>query len=267
MRPDIAVLIPVYNNQEGLERSLASIDENFPLDVVVVDDGSDPPIQLRGLPQPHRGFVLRLDANTGIEHALNYGLSWILQRGYRYVARLDAGDLCYPGRFFKQRDFLEKHQEYALVGGQVRFVDDSGVELFPEKFPTSHEEISRIMHARSCFIHPAVMLRSSALQEVGLYSEHFPAAEDYELFFRLTKRYKVANLPDVVLTYHVNPRGISLTKRRRQILSRIKVMLKYFEPRYKESWLGLMKSIILLAVPVPVVQFLKRRLARWRGWL
>ncbi|WP_038055508.1 glycosyltransferase [Thermus amyloliquefaciens] len=267
MKPDVAVLIPVYNNQAGLERTLASIDEKLPLDVVVVDDGSDPPIQLRGLPQPHRGFVLRLDRNMGIEHALNHGLRWILEKDYRYVARLDAGDLCYPGRFFRQREFLEKNPQYALVGGQVRFVDDSGRDLFREKFPTEHEDISRIMHARSCFIHPAVMLRVSALQEVGFYSDRFPAAEDYELFFRLTKRFKVANLPDAVLICHVDPKGISLTKRRRQILSRIKVMLTYFDVGRKESWLGLMKSVALLAVPVPVVQFLKRRLEKWRGWL
>lgn len=267
MEPRLAVLIPVYNDQEGLELSLASLDESLPLDIVVVDDGSDPPIQPLKLPGQHRLFLLRLEENRGIEHALNHGLRWIMEREYVYVARLDAGDISYPDRFLKQKKFLDENPDYALVGGQVRFVDGSGRELFRERFPTEPDEIGRIMHARSCFIHPAVMMRVAALKEVGMYSDQYPAAEDYELFFRLTKRFKVANLPDVVLDYRVDPKGISLSKRRRQILSRIRVMLKYFDPARKEAWLGLLKSVVLLGVPVVFVQMLKRRLERWRGWL
>jgi hypothetical protein len=40
----IALLIPVYNDPEGLRRSLESLPPEVPLDVVVVDDGSDPPL-------------------------------------------------------------------------------------------------------------------------------------------------------------------------------------------------------------------------------
>ena len=38
---NIAVLIPHFNNPKGLANSLASIDEEHPIDVVIVDDGSD----------------------------------------------------------------------------------------------------------------------------------------------------------------------------------------------------------------------------------
>ncbi len=267
MKRKIALLIPVYNDQEGLERTLSSLPVEVPLDVMVVDDGSSPSIRLPGLPSPHRGFLLRLDKNRGIEHALNHGLTWILERGYQYVARLDAGDIALPSRFAKQLTFLEEHPEYALVGGQVRFVDREGREIFRERFPMHHDDIRRIMHARSCFIHPAVMMRAEVLREVGLYSDRFKAAEDYELFFRITRRFKVANLEEYVALCEVNPRGISLSKRRRQVLSRLKVMLLYFDPFLKESWLGLVKNTVLLFLPVPWIQKLKRLLENWRGWL
>jgi len=49
----VALLIPVYNNQDGLERSLASLTGEVPLDIVVVDDGSTPPHPApRGSPSP-----------------------------------------------------------------------------------------------------------------------------------------------------------------------------------------------------------------------
>ncbi|GLV47211.1 glycosyl transferase [Thermus sp. LT1-2-5] len=263
----IAVLIPVYKDQAGLEKSLSTLPAEVPLDIVVVDDGSQPPIQLPNLPGEHKGYLLRLEQNVGIERALNYGLNWILERGYEYVARLDAGDVSLPGRFLHQMEFLDKNPEYALVGGQVEFVDDEGREVFRERFPTKYEDIRRIMHARSCFIHPAVMFRASVLREVGLYSEAYEAAEDFELFFRITRRYPVANLERVVLRCHVNPRGISLTKRRKQVWSRLRIMVRYFDPWVRESWLGLVKNALLLVVPVPWVRWLKQRLEGRRGWL
>lgn len=230
----VTLLIPVYNDQHGLQRSLASLTDEVPLDIVVVDDGSTPPIRLPEVPPPHRAFLLRLEENKGIEHALNHGLGWILERGYEYVARLDAGDIPLPGRFLKQVEFLDGNPEYALVGGQVQFVGPDGVEVFRERFPTEDAQIRRIMHARNCFIHPAVMIRASALKEVGLYSDRYKAVEDFELFFRIMGRFKVANLPDYVVRCEINPKGISL-RRRAQVLGRLKVMLLHFDPRIKES--------------------------------
>lgn len=263
----VALLIPVYNNQDGLERSLAALTDEVPLDIVVVDDGSTPPIRLPEVPPPYRAFLLRLEQNRGIEHALNHGLGWILERGYAYVARLDAGDIPLPGRILKQVEFLEENPEHALVGGQVQFVGLDGKEVFQERFPTEDAQIRRIMHARNCFIHPAVMLRTSALKAVGLYSDRYKALEDFELFFRIMQRFKVANLSDYVVRCEVNPGGISLTKRREQVLGRLRVMLLHFDPRIKESWLGLLKNLLLLFTPVPVVQALKQRLEGRRGWL
>lgn len=264
----ITLLIPVYNDQLGLNLSLSTLPDDLSLDVIVVDDGSKPPIQLQMLPAPHRGFLLRLEKNRGIEHALNHGLNWILERGYEYVARLDSGDVSLPHRFTEQLAFLRAHPAYALVGGQARFVDAAGKEVFRECFPTSNEVIGRTMHARNCFVHPAVMLRTTVLREVGLYSDRYKAAEDYELFFRIMRNYKVANLESKVVSVHLNPQGISLKKRRRQIVSRLKVMLRYFDPLKTESYLGLVKNMALLVTPTHWVTSAKQLLGeRRRGWL
>lgn len=265
---EVALLIPVYNNQDGLRRSLAALSDEYPLDIIVVDDGSDCPVSLDAEAAPHRYHLLRLEKNRGIEHALNLGLRWILDRNYQYVARLDAEDISLPGRFLHQRHFLKMHPDFAMVGGQVRFVDRDGREVFQERFPTTSEEIRRVMHARNCFIHPAVMLRIQALRDVGLYSDRFPAAEDYELFFRIAKKYKVANLADYVVSVVLNPGGISRRRRRRQIATRMKVMFAYFDLSDAASYFGILKNLALLIAPIGVVQAVKRILGeRWRGWL
>lgn len=264
--PKVALLMPVFNEPEEASRSLLGLSNEIPLDVVVVDDGSSPPLTLPEPPPPHRLILLRLERNVGITQALNHGLRYILEKGYSYVARLDAGDIALPGRFLKQVRFLEENPDYALVGGQVLFVDPSGRETHQEFFPTQDADIRRVLHARNPFIHPAVTIRTQALREVGLYSERYPAAEDYELFWRIAKRFKVANLGEKVTKVVVNPQGISIKKRRRQLLTRIKILLENFDPRLKESWLGLAKNLALLVMPTPWVQTLKRWIPGRRGW-
>ncbi|ADH64588.1 glycosyl transferase family 2 [Allomeiothermus silvanus DSM 9946] len=254
----VALLIPVYNDQKGLEFSLSTLPTEIPLGVVVVDDGSQPPITLPELPFPHQGYLLRLEQNQGIEHALNHGLEWILTRGYEYVARLDAGDIALPGRFLAQLRFLEEHPDYALVGGQVRFVDLQGNTITKKRYHTVDADLRRSMHVRNSFPHPTVMMRARVLQEIGFYSDRYKAAEDYELFFRILKRFKVANLPDEVLIYRLNPNGISSRKRNMQLWSTLRVMLCHFNPRLIESYLGLFKCIFTFIFPKRIIAFVKK---------
>jgi len=262
------LLIPVYNKQEGLERTCASLSSDTDCHVVIVDDGSHPPVSLPPSLDPQRVTLLRLAKNQGITRALNHGLEWILRNGYRYVARLDAGDVMLAGRLARQMEFLESHPDYAIVGGQARFVDMQGRESFRDNFPTTDAAIRRAMHGRSCFIHPAVMLRVAMLRAVGPYDERYPSAEDFELFWRLMKTWKGANLADPIVEYVLDPRGISLSKRSQQVRSRIRILLAYFDLWAWESYTGLVKNLVLLAVPYRWVRWVKRRhIPSHRGWL
>lgn len=266
--PAVVVLIPVYNHQQALNRTCASLPEGASYDVVIVDDGSEPALVLPAELDPQRAKLIRLAVNGGITRALNAGLEWILGKSYKYIARLDAGDLMLAGRIERQVAFLDAHPDHVLVSGQVRFVDLQGSEVFGDRFPVSDGEIRRAMHGRSCFIHPAVMLRAAALRAVGSYDEHYPNAEDFELFWRLLRHGKGANLADVVVEYEINPAGLSLTKRGLQVRTRIRILLKYFDPLVPESYAGLMKNLMLLLVPYCWVTWAKRRLSkRARGWL
>ncbi len=254
----IALLIPCYNNQNGLNASLNQLPSEYPIDVVVVDDGSKVPLVAPTPKPPHKIVLLRMEENQGITAALNHGLTWILQNDYRYIARLDAGDIALPSRFLNQVQFLESNQDHALVGGQVRFVDGSNAEAFRDHFPTSNREIQKELHCRNCIIHPAVMFRVDSIRRLGLYSLQYDAAEDYELFLRIAKAYKVANLSTVVVQCQVSPVGISMSKRRIQLWSRLRLILRYFNPSNSRSYYGILKSLVLLLMPNSIYWILKK---------
>ena len=252
--PTVAVLIPVLDDDGRLAETLASLcNQRVPLVAVVVDDGSRTPLRVNLDSLDFPVVVLRHETNRGVEHALETGLAFIRRQAIPYIARLDNGDRCAPGRLTRQRELLERNPGIALVGSAVEWRDDEGTLRFARQFPTGHEEIVRAMHHTVVLIHPAVMFRASVIDDVGGYSTRFPAAEDYELFFRIARRHRVANLPDVLLTTRFDPNGVSMRRRRRQLRSRLRIQLAFFRPGLWQSWYGVAKTLALFIAPYALV--------------
>lgn len=259
----ICYLIPVFNDQAGLNRSLESIaKETVPADIVVIDDGSRTPLVI--LPQfadlPGRTLTLiRLERNSGIHVALNAGLDRIFGAAYRYVARLDAGDTVAPDRCELQSAFLDQHPEVALVGSDVAFANPAGEVLFVHRTPTSHEHIRRALFFNNCLMHPAVMARVDVLMSLGGYDQSISVAEDYDLFFRIATHTRIASLPLILTTSAYAPLGISLSRRRRQQWSRLEVQLRYFAVDRLAAYLGVARTLLCMMVPTRLVIAWKSR--------
>ncbi|HTJ93917.1 MAG TPA: glycosyltransferase [Pararobbsia sp.] len=255
---DVAVLLPAYNCQADLERTLESFAETAPLSVLIVDDGSTPAVVAPEIP----GLtidVLRLTPNGGIERALAAGVEVLAARGVRYIARIDAGDLALPGRIAHQRAWLDAHPRVGALGTRADAVTPDGQPLFRIDVPTDPAQIRRVRFLRSCFVHPTMMLRTEAVVAAGNYRVKYRAAEDLDLFLRIMRTYDCANLPEVGLHYEVNPNSISAKKRRTQIRSTLALQLAYFEPGNPYYWAGLAKNLLHLLTPRSWLGALKRR--------
>ncbi|MFV8868467.1 glycosyltransferase [Serratia fonticola] len=230
MADEYIVLIPAYNvSLVDVKKTFQSLD--YQSNILVIDDGSDIPfVELIGDNFNHfiNLDVKRLEENKGIEFALNYGLSMIVTK-YNYIARLDIGDYSSPERFSLQVEYLRENSEVVLVGTWARFIDSTGEELFISKVPTNDSDIRKRMYINNMFIHPSVMMRASALVNISGYSTEYIACEDYELFFRLMNKGRVANLPKVLLDYEVNYSSISSSKRNKQLTNRLRLIIKNFK--------------------------------------
>lgn len=113
-RPPVTVVIPTYNRPEYLEEALRSLEQQtlLPDEVVVVDDGSDPP------PQPSSTIPLRLisQANRGPAAAINRGVA---EAAGDVVFLLADDDLFHPQRI---EAALKAHAKFDLVVcGQTQF--------------------------------------------------------------------------------------------------------------------------------------------------
>jgi glycosyltransferase involved in cell wall biosynthesis len=262
---DFCVLIPCYNNELGLLRSLRSIRyQEGRYAVVVVDDGSQTPLLQESLQRaaPHitHMHLIRLPQNRGITTALNTGLLWIVENTTApYIARLDCHDTCDPERFYKQVTFLNAHAQVGLLGSWCFFVEEETGLNYSYTTPVQHASIVKAMHLRNVFIHPAVMFRSALLPQTGLYPYLYPHAEDYALFWTMLQRAEGAVLNEHLTTCAVMRQGLSFTNRRVQLQSRQKIVRAFGSYPFLKV-LALFKLYILLIMP-------KALLLRLKAWL
>ena len=156
--------------------------------------------------------------HQGISNALNRG--WRTARA-AYVARLDADDIALPDRLARQAAFLDVNPSVAVVGGAAITIGPDGRRGVLMRYPTSSRAIHKTLLRQNCLAHPAVMIRRSALQEVGGY--RIDHVEDYDLWLRFAERFDLANLADPVILYRQHPAQVSLSLLEEQVRRRLLV--------------------------------------------
>lgn len=259
--PRVCVLIPAWKDQHGLLSTLRRLgEETLPFDIVVVDDGSPEPLTCDARYGDHAVTLERLPENQGIEHALNAGLELILRRGYVYVARLDCGDLPLAGRLSRQVDYLDQTPDVGILGTWARCVDDNGAYLFTLRLPTEHREMVRRQRYVPALLHPTVMIRVAALRQSGLYSDRYKTAEDYELFVRLGRDWRLANIPEALTEYIISASGTTASKRRKNLVSRLRIQVDHFGWADPHAYAGVGRTLVFMAIPFDWMVYVKQRL-------
>lgn len=204
---NFTVLISIYQkeNPAWFDRAMESIwDDQIvrPSEIVLVQDG---PLS-GGLEsvlvkwKTKLGDVLEcveLEKNVGLSDALNIGLKHC---SHELVARMDTDDVALPDRFLKQIPFMVTNPEIAASSAVLEEWDqDMTLRRGLRVLPTGVDAVRAFARRRSPLSHPLAIFRKSVIQEVGGYPP-FRKAQDYALWsLLLSKGYKLANLPDVLL--------------------------------------------------------------------
>ncbi len=212
--PTISVLLPVYNAElyvdEAIKSVLAQTFDDFEL--LVLDDGSTDRslLILREYEAKDRRVRVFSRENRGLVASLN---ELIAKARGRYLARMDADDICMPDRFKNQAAFLDSFPDHVLVGGWIELMNAAGQPIGVLRSPTSHEDIDRThLSGYSSIWHPTAMVRRFAIINAGCYRSEFMHAEDLDLWLRLAELGKLANLRQVVLRYRLHAGSVSETE-------------------------------------------------------
>jgi glycosyltransferase involved in cell wall biosynthesis len=209
--PTISVLLPVYNAEAYVREAVDSIlNQTFEdFELLVLDDGSGDRslVILREYEAKDRRVHVHTRENRGLVNSLN---QLIAESRGRYLARMDADDICMSQRFEHQVAFLDSFSDHVVVGGWVERVNTTKQPIGPIRPPSLHEEIDQNnLKGITSIWHPTAMIRKVAVLDVGGYRKEFMHAEDLDLWLRLGEVGKLANLPEIVLQYRLHDASVS----------------------------------------------------------
>ncbi len=234
----VSVVIPAHDCQEALERTLAGLAaQTYPahlMEVVVADDGSDPPLRVPEITPANTRLVRVPDGR--------WGRGWARQTG----AAAAAGDILHwvDSDMILDRDHVEAHMRwhhlapYAVVMGDVRFTaggtgpsagevfsaveaGDAG-KLFDESAP--HEWRAGVLeetrwlrdagagayrlHSGATTSVPVALLRS-----VGGVNTTLNMGEDTDLGFRLAQAGAVFVPDPRARAWHLGPSTVMIREK------------------------------------------------------
>jgi glycosyltransferase involved in cell wall biosynthesis len=207
--PLVSVIIPAYNAEAFIERTLNSVcSQTYQnLEVLVVDDGSSDrtsDIVQQVAAADSRVQLLR-QANSGVAAARNLAIQ---SASGELIAPIDADDLWYPSNLEKQVACLQTASP--PVGVVYSWsVDITESDALTGEFHASSIE-GNVYTSLLChnFLGnaSASLIRKACLDQVGGYDRTFreqnaQGCEDWDLYLRLAEQYEFRVIPEFLVGY------------------------------------------------------------------
>jgi GT2 family glycosyltransferase/MoaA/NifB/PqqE/SkfB family radical SAM enzyme/Flp pilus assembly protein TadD len=212
--PLVSVIVPTYNRPNQLAVALKSVLEQTykNLELIVVNDaGSDVENVVSSFQGSQPITYIRHGKNRGLAAARNSGIK--LARG-KYIAYLDDDDVFYPHHIETLVAFLEsseykvaytdayrayqekKNGEYVVIKRDVPYSFDFDYDRILE---TNFVPVLCFMHERSC------------VEEAGLFDESLKRLEDWDLWIRMSRKFKFAHIKQLTCEFTWRTDGSTMT--------------------------------------------------------
>ena len=234
----VSVLMPCFNVEQTIERSLRSIANQAysEIEVVIVDDGSKDNslkliqnfqwpsnIHVNVISRNNRGFLPSLVEAFEASHG-------------EFLARLDADDYWGPNHLSDLVAKLQEERNLVLVGSSAIKISADGGILGDYLVPLADHEIRKYMPNDNPFVHSSIVMKRESYQQAGGYQgardESSQHISDYQLWFNLSKIGNCENLSVASVYYRVScdsmSRSISTLENYRARLNMMREVYKYY---------------------------------------
>jgi glycosyltransferase involved in cell wall biosynthesis len=162
----------------------------------------------------------------------NYGQAYARNRGMEQCwdhtdifAILDADDVNYPTKIEKcVQPFLKHPNEIGAVYADTRIYNmDTGTHIDEYREPF---DMYRLL--QECIVHSGCLLSKTALSEVLennlVFDEQMPPCEDYDLWIRISEKFMIEHIPEILSFVRVHSRNSTNTTTHRHRMSRLQLI-------------------------------------------
>ena len=194
----ISVIIPTFNRSSFLTRSINSVLNQTYNDfkLIVVDDGSiDNTNDL--INSNYQNIIYLHQNNKGVSSARNLGINTTQSE---WIAFLDSDDEWHPKKLELQIKELKKNPSYFICHTNEKWIKN-GKHLNQKN---KHQKYGGWIFDKClslCCVSPSsIIIHNSVFKNCGIFDENFPVCEDYELWLRISSKYKFLYLQDKLIT-------------------------------------------------------------------
>ena len=230
MKPDISIIMSVYNGETYLAEAIDSVVkqtfQNWEL-IIINDCSTDSTSEIleEFSRKDARIKVYPNEVNLKLPTSLNKAIS--LCSG-KYIARMDADDICLPERFEKQYQFMEEHADVALSSCRFMTVKNGVYASGGAGGRCDFEALKAMLLVTNPILHPGVIAKADVMKALN-YDTTLTCTEDLELWTRMVlNNQKMQILPECLLIYRLHDKQITQTTLDRQRTEVLKIEQKYY---------------------------------------
>jgi glycosyltransferase involved in cell wall biosynthesis len=198
--PLVSVVIPTYNRAKTLARAIDSVlaQTYRNRELIVVDDGSTDDTD--EILESYGDALIRVrQVNRGVSAARNLGIE---RSNGDPVAFLDSDDEWLPEKLERQMSLFDESDPLFICHTDEIWMR-GGREIAQKRIHAKQGGRFFERALERCLISPSsVLLSRSLLDRVGRFDEDLPAAEDYDLWLRITAFHEVAFIPRPLVIKH-----------------------------------------------------------------
>ena len=230
MKPDISIIMSVYNGETYLKEAIESVINQTFLnwELVVINDCSTDSTQEileEFATRDERIKVYPNEVNLKLPTSLNKAIS--LCNG-KYIARMDADDICLPERLEKQYKFMEENQDVSLSSCRFMTVKNGVYASGGAGGRCDDKALRAMLLVANPILHPGVIAKAEVMKKFN-YDTTLTCTEDLELWTRMAMaNEKIEILPECLLIYRLHDKQITSTTLERQHTEVIKIQQKYY---------------------------------------
>ena len=208
--PKVSIIIPVYNGsnyiRDAIDSALKQDYDNY--EIIVVNDGSNDNDKTKNICMSYGKKIRYFEKeNGGVSSALNYGIS---KMNGRYFSWLSHDDLYYENKLSCQIKELEKYDENTVLYSNYSIVNENGT--FIKNVILNHDEYNKKPY-NSIFNMDingiTLLIPKKAFDECGFFDETLRCIQDYDLWYKMIKKYKFVHMKDVLGSTRVHSNQVS----------------------------------------------------------
>lgn len=230
MKPVVSVIMSVYNGEAYLAEAIESVCRQTFRDwelVVINDCSTDSTGEILAELSARDGRIKvhPNEVNLRLPKSLNKAIS--LCEG-KYIARMDADDICLPDRLEKQVRFMEEHPDVSLSSCRFMTVKNGVYASGGAGGRCDHEALKALLLVANPILHPGVIAKAEVMKRLQ-YDTTLTCTEDLELWTRMVREgERLAILPECLMIYRLHDKQITSTTLERQHTEVLKIQKQYY---------------------------------------